>query len=231
MPKRPNIIPTILLSLLLIAGTGMLIAQDGSDPDGSNLDYWLNQSAVADEDVAIEDPTDTLADSIPDTALPVVLEEMDGAFVTGWVYREANRAITVYETEAERYRRVPLAACLEIRSTLDAQMENEWRWSETGSNEKVYTGNQYPLAKVTWTFLIADGSEIEGTVKGQTIRFVTDDGEVRRLLLSTKLRGEVGQTLEDLDCFTRMVISRRAREELLDASETENDADSGDSED
>jgi hypothetical protein len=226
MPKRPNLIPTVFLSLLLIAGAGVLIAQDGD-----NLDYWLDQSEVTDGNIAIEAPTESPADRIPDAALPVVLEEMDGSPVTGWAYRDADRAITVYETASERYRRIPLAACLSIRSTLDAQMENEWRWSETGSNEKIYTGNQYPVAEVSWTFLIADGTEIEGTVKGQTIRFVTDEGDVRRLLLSSKLRGEVGQTVDDLDCFARLVISRRVREDLLDADKTESDADSGDSED
>jgi hypothetical protein len=228
MPKRPNIIPVIALSLLLIAGVMVLVAQDGTDAPTDNLDYWLDQSTDATDTSAIDSPPGDEA-NLPAWALPVVVESGTGELATGWAYRDFAKAITVYETAAERYRRIPLAACLSITSTLDARMENEWLWSEMGSNEKIYTGEQYPLADVTWTFLLADGGEIVGTVKGQVIHFAPDTGAPQRLVLPVKVRGETGQMLDDLECVSQIVISRRARDERLIPSEDAENVNSGDS--
>ncbi len=76
-------------------------------------------------------------------------------------------------------------------------MERKWFFKEGGNDEKVYTGETWPIKEFTGRVTFHDGRTLEGHLISSTLT-LQEGEENRRYFLPRKMEGEVGQKLDDL---------------------------------
>ncbi len=142
-------------------------------------------------------------------ALPGVIELSDGNQLAGGLYTTVEKPWIVWSEATKSWRRVDFLTLLSIEAVVEEQrMELSWRPKGMGEPEKVYTGKKYPMRRMHWRFKIIDGSVVEGSTKGQPV-FVELAGKVSGpFILGERMKGQDGQTLEDLVYVRKIVVSR-----------------------
>jgi len=154
-------------------------------------------------------------------ALPGVVILSDGTILPGSVYTTLGKNWEVWSAAEKRWRHIPPILVLSIRAVVvEAGMEKEWRWKEMGSDEKVFTGRTKPIRRFRWRFHLIDDSVITGAVKGQPAWVRSREKRHGPFVLHERSAGKYGQTLKDLVHVQRIVISRRAMNEVIRAAPT-----------
>jgi hypothetical protein len=165
------------------------------------------------------------APSEREDALPGYVELSDGSIHPGMIYLTRDKRLQIYDDQLERQREVPLTAVQQIECSVKREwMEREWRFKETTSDEKVYTGRSYPAREYLHTITLQDGRKITGPLS--TIVYVqprqTGPGETgqdrpppeaERFLLNKRNKGELGQELKSLTYVKRIKLGKDALEE------------------
>ena len=81
----------------------------------------------------------------------------------GLISLTRDMRLKIYDEKLQRQREIPLRAVKEIACNVKKEwMEREWRFKETTSNEKVYTGRSYPVREYLHTITLTDGRKITG---------------------------------------------------------------------
>ncbi|KKL22716.1 hypothetical protein LCGC14_2432670, partial [marine sediment metagenome] len=147
-------------------------------------------------------------------ALPGVVVLSNGTVIPGGVYTTRDKNWEVWVESEKRWRHIPPILVLSIQAVVvEEAMDNEWRWKEMGSDEKVFTGRKKPIRRFRWRFHLIDGSHVTGNVKGQPVWIEVDRKTKGPHVLHERSAGKYGQTLTDLVYVKRIVISRRAMEQ------------------
>jgi hypothetical protein len=154
-------------------------------------------------------------------ALPGVIELSDGNQLPGGLYTTVEKPWIVWSEATKSWRRVDFLTLLSIEAVVEEQrMELSWRPKGMGEPEKVYTGRKYPMRRMHWRFKLIDGSVVEGSTKGQPV-FVELTGKVSGpFILGERMKGEDGQTLEDLVYVRKIVVSRKMMDLVIAEKKT-----------
>lgn len=122
----------------------------------------------------------------------------NGEKIVGKVNMTGNSIHLFVEAQSKRYK-VHLDEIAKIESLLeDERMEKKWFFKEDGRDEKVYTGDKYPLRQFITRITFDDGKALEGHILGRALWVDDGQGEPRHLVLRRQMEGKVGQTLKDL---------------------------------
>ncbi len=225
-------------ALLLAAIVGAPGSAGGpASRPASNLEYWLSQAGPADSRPAIAGPEANPLGPAGSRiarldALPGVVVLSSGKVLAGYVYTTREKSWQVWVESEKRWRHIPPIVVLSIRAVVvDEKLDNEWRWKEMGSDEKIFTGRKRPVRRHQWRFHLIDGSHVTGTVKGQPVWAEYGRKKHGPFVLHERTAGEYGQSLADLVYVKAVVISRRAMSAGLDyrTPETKPGRDAGDS--
>ena len=154
-------------------------------------------------------------------ALPGVIELSDGNQLAGGLYTTLEKPWIVWSEATKSWRRVDFLTLLGIEAVVEEQrMELTWRPKGMGEPEKIYTGRKYPMRRMHWQFKLIDGSVVEGSTKGQPV-FVELAGKVSGpFILGERMKGEDGQTLEDLVYVRKIVVSRKMMDLVIAEKKT-----------
>ncbi len=158
-------------------------------------------------------------------ALPGYVELSDGSIHPGMIYLTRDKRLQIYDEQLERQREVPLQAVQQIECRVKREwMEREWRFKETTSDEKVYTGRSYPAREYLHTITLQDGRKLTGPLSG--IVYVqppqqqpAETGQDRpppkaeQFLLNKRNKGELGQELKSLLYVKRIKLGKEAMED------------------
>jgi hypothetical protein len=146
--------------------------------------------------------------SLPDGAVKGVIHTSDGKSCSGALYMVEGRRLRVFDPKEQQYLDYSLSQVKEIVvNVVNERVEDEWRFKEGGSDEKVFTGKKYCRKDFEVVLVLPDGQKRKLNVaRGMPIYCLTDAGETRRLLLQPFLRGEVGGPAADLVHPTRIVV-------------------------
>jgi hypothetical protein len=165
------------------------------------------------------------APSEREDAVPGYVELSDGSIHPGMIYLTRDKRLQIYDEQLQRQREVPLQAVKELQCSVKREwMEKEWRFKETTSDEKVYTGRSYPAREYLHTITLADGRKLTGPLSGivyvqprQTGPAQTDHDrpqpKAERFLLNKRNKGELGQELKSLLYVKRIKLGKDAMEE------------------
>src|SRR5690606_26594804 len=121
----------------------------------------------------------------------------DGRTLTGQVTTTEGKPIRIWAEAAGEYRDVPL----KLIKAFDAQVlwerdQPEWKFVESGSDIKEFTGRTYPARELTYTVTLVNDQQIRGGIVAP-LYFQADNG-TRTLVLHKRQKGEVGQALDAL---------------------------------
>ncbi|MHC4562461.1 MAG: hypothetical protein ACYS8X_06775 [Planctomycetota bacterium] len=219
-----------LLAFTIVLPLWRVILAD--EPAEDDLEYWLDRGEEAPSGDEPADSADKAGahtgDSQPKPqGIPGVVELSDGRTSAGMLATPGDQPLEVFVEAEKRWRRVPPVCALSITAEVVSQgMEQQWRPKEIGSRERIYTGRQYPVRRLRWRILLADGTSIIGVIKGQSIRLTPisqptpeDDGPAGeapdppqpvRFVLPERTKGPVGTTLDEIVYVKRIILSRRA---------------------
>lgn len=136
---------------------------------------------------------------------PGVLVLSGGEKIRGKFATTPDKPVRVWIEKEKAYRDIPFR---HIKSA-DAKVlwerdEKEWRFRESGSDIKEYSGKTYPVRELEYTFTLADGTTVHGGVVAP-IHLQTREGHVT-FVLYKRQKGEVGQSLKDLHYVGRVEL-------------------------
>jgi hypothetical protein len=194
--------------------------QPGREPAG-NLEFWLRQAKPAATQPATQ-PAGANPFHKPKAlyaradALPGVIELSNGKQLPGGVYTTREKPWIVWNEATKSWRRIPFITCLSITAVVEQErMELRWRWKGMGEPERVYTGKKYPFRRLHWRFKLIDGSVAEGSTKGQPILVELRGKRAGPFVLHERMKGQDGQTFDDLVYVRKIVISRKMMEAVV----------------
>ena len=120
----------------------------------------------------------------------------DDSRLEGRISTTPGKPIRIFDRKKSAFRDVSFEKIQAIEQAPDREwLEQEWRWKESGSDEKVFTGRFYRAAEYRTTVTLATGEQITGDAVAP---IVVKTGEGERLLgLHKRLKGEFGRK-EDL---------------------------------
>ena len=165
------------------------------------------------------------APSQREDAVPGYVELSDGSIHPGMIYLTRDKRLQIYDEQLERQREVPLQAVKQIECSVKKEwMEREWRFKETTSDEKVYTGRSYPAREYLHTITLQDGRTLTGALAA--IVYVQPrqkkpaqtgqdqpQPKAEQFLLNKRNKGELGQDLKSLLYVKRIKLGKDALEE------------------
>jgi hypothetical protein len=132
-----------------------------------------------------------------DEWLPATVTLSDGTVLQGRVHVTDDSIVLYNEAQARRYT-VRMAEMKALETAIERQaMEQKWIFRESGLDDKVFTGETYPVRHYRTRITFHDGRQLEGGIMPKTI-YVESGGERQRFILRAQQEGKVGQTLQDL---------------------------------
>jgi hypothetical protein len=162
------------------------------------------------------------APTVREDAVPGYIELSNRAIRPGLIYLTRDMRLKVYDEQLQRQREAPLQAVKQIECNVKREwMEKEWRFKETTSDEKIYTGRSYPVREYVHTITLNDDRTITGPLSA--IVYVQPEqyappppGEhpeplrATQYLLNKRDKGEVGQDLKSLVYVKRIKLGKEA---------------------
>src|SRR5690606_20539020 len=89
----------------------------------------------------------------------------NGERVKGMISTTREKPLRIWDPKAREYRDVAWAMVRSLEArVLWERDEREWRFKESGSDVKVYTGRTYPARETEYAVTLTDGSVITGGV-------------------------------------------------------------------
>jgi hypothetical protein len=166
-------------------------------------------------------PAPAERESRRDDAVPGCIELSDGSIHAGLIYLTRDKRLKIYDEKIERQREIPLRVVKQIDCKVKKEwMEREWKYKETTSDEKMYTGRSYPAREYLHTITLRDGRTIAGPLAEIVYLQPRQDdskqaGEhrsepkVEKFLLQKRSKGEMGQELKSLVYVKRIKLDTK----------------------
>ena len=155
-------------------------------------------------------------------ARPGSIELSDGSIHRGRIYLTRDKRLRMYDATVQRQREIPLEAVKKIECTVKREwIEKEWKFKETTSDEKLYTGRGYPAREYVHTVTLNDGRTIAGPLSVivyldpqpyDRARPAENQSEpkTKHFVLNKRNKGELGQDLETLIYVKRITLGEEA---------------------
>lgn len=158
-------------------------------------------------------------------AVPGYVELSDGQIIAGKVYMTRDKRLKIYDEKLQRQREIPLNRVKQIECVVVSErMEKEWRFRETTSDVKEYTGRSYPAREYRHRITLDDGRTIEGPLS--EVVYVAPDASVlsasdsraktpepQRFILYKTHKGPAGTDLKSLIYVKTIKLGEEAYQE------------------
>ncbi|MGA2229986.1 MAG: hypothetical protein ABSH22_03590 [Tepidisphaeraceae bacterium] len=121
----------------------------------------------------------------------------NGQTLKGRLSTTLGQPLRVWEEEKKQYEDIPFSLIDSMRAVVVwERMEQEWKFKESGSDVKEYSGRGYPTRFTNYQMTLTDGTTVSGSI-ADPIYLETPDGEKTFILHKTDT-GQPGQTMTDL---------------------------------
>ena len=141
--------------------------------------------------------------------MPGAVELSNGRRLEGRVHIVDDRLIIHNEAKARRVT-VRATEIARLDTTIERQsMEEKWIFPEGGRDDKVYTGEFYPVRHYKTRVSFHEGEPLTGNIVPKTI-YIESGGKRQRFILRKQDQGKPGQGLDDLLYVTAIIFDRAA---------------------
>lgn len=189
--------------------TVILLLAQATRPADPTMDWLLDQTAPATQPstqpASTTQPTSPFADRKAAGQRAGAILLSDGTEIAGTVSSTPGKPIRVWDDQEKRYLDLPVESIANVEAKiLWERDEPEWRFKESGHDEKVYTGKTYPARELQYTFTLLNGQVITG---GAVAPVYVDTGRAtKQYVLHKRDKGEVGKTLAELVYVKRITF-------------------------
>ena len=154
------------------------------------------------------------APSEREDAVPGCVELSDGSIHPGLIYLTRGKPLQVYDQQTQRLQEIPLRAVQRIECTVKREwIEREWKFKETTSDEKMYTGRRYSAREYLHTITLGDGRTITSPLSAIVYVEPQRQGKSEQFLLNKRAKGELGQDLKSLVYVKSIKLGKEAMAE------------------
>jgi hypothetical protein len=162
---------------------------------------WLLSAAATAPSASATEPAATqasvFAPQADDGSRHAKLVMSDGKTFTGSFTTTPEQPVRIYDTAKKEYRDVPFKLIKSLEAhVLWEREEREWKFKDTGSDIKEYSGKTYPARETEYTMTLLNDQQIIGAVD-VPLYFQSDNGQ-KLFVIHKRDKGDVGQTLKDL---------------------------------
>jgi hypothetical protein len=192
---------------LLIVATLLAQATQPADP---TLDWLLEQASAGSSATTQPTSAPTTQPASPFQDRPQAgeragtVELSDGRVLKGVVRTTPGKPIRVWSEARKEYLDLSIDSIAKLEAVvLWERDEPEWRFKESGHDEKVYTGKTYPARETAYKVTLTTGDVVEGGIVAPL--YVKADGKTTQHVLNKRSKGEVGKTLAEL-VYVRAVM-------------------------
>jgi hypothetical protein len=138
------------------------------------------------------------------------VELSDGRTIAGQIALVNDQLIIHNEAQEKKYT-IRLAEMKRFETLLEKEsMEKKWFFKEDGRDEKVYTGEVYPVRYFNARVTFGDGRTLEGHIISAMALLKVGDAAPERLILRPQMEGNVGQKFDDLVYVKRITLKGEA---------------------
>jgi hypothetical protein len=147
-------------------------------------------------------------------SIPGCIKLSDDSLHPGMIYLTRDKRLKVYDGQMQREREIQFESIKQIDCIVKKEwVEKEWKFTETTSNEKKFTGQEYPARECEHTITLKDGRTITGYISAivylqtQPPSVENDnnspssgknDRKIEKFILYKRQKGEINQTLQSL---------------------------------
>jgi len=134
----------------------------------------------------------------------------NGESYEGWIYLTRGRMLKFFDAKKKENVEYALGQVSELTVRVtQLREEKEWRFKESASDEKVFTGKSYFRKDFVVTVVLPSGRKQELEVaRGQPVYCLQKDGKVLKPLLQPFMQGPVGAAPEALVHIRRIVMHK-----------------------
>ena len=130
------------------------------------------------EPPALANPLSRRESNVREDTMPGYIEMSNGEVLPGLLYITRDKRLEVYDVELKRQRTIPIHKIAKIECNVEKEWyEKEWRFKELASDEKMFTGREYPCRIFTYTITFDDDRELEGPMSGLIFVQPLNEGE------------------------------------------------------
>jgi hypothetical protein len=184
----------------------VLLAQ-ATQPSDPTMDWLLDQStpATQPQTAPTTQPVPPFAERKAEGERAGTILRSDGKQTEGRLATTPGKPIRVWESGQKRYVDLPWESIASIEAKiLWERDEPEWRFKESGHDEKVFTGKTYPAREMEYTFQLVNGDIITGGAVAPV--YVRVGEKTTQYVLHKRDKGPPGQTLGELVYVKRIVF-------------------------
>jgi len=122
-----------------------------------------------------------------------------------WLSTTPEKPIRIWDEKDKQYKDVSweLIRSIEAKIVWERE-EREWRFKESGSDIKEYSGKAYPAREMQYVVELVNGQKITGGIVAPV--FAWTDEQPQLFVLNKRTKGEVGMTLKDLIYVKRIEL-------------------------
>jgi hypothetical protein len=147
-------------------------------------------------------------------SVPGYLELSSRTMRPGKLSLTRDARLKIFDETTKQHREVPLRAIRRVDCSIDKEwMEQEWRFKENASDEKVYTGRSYPVREYRHKIILRDGRVLEGPLSALIYLERPDGGGRERFVLHKRDKGPIGSDLKSMVYVRTIVLGERALDE------------------
>jgi len=128
----------------------------------------------------------------------------DGTVVLGDISFTPGKKLALFVTAEKKYKKFYADEIV----SLEVSVEKEWmakveKWKEGGSDEKVYTGEEYPCHRYSVTVTNKKAKAVSGYVNGAVV-YVKTEKKTHKFFIRKNAKGTVGQKTSDIIYMTKL---------------------------
>jgi len=196
-----------LLSILLAAQTA---------PADPSMNWLLEQATTAPAtqpaDEAWDAPAPVLANPARDAAWrDATITLSNGERVRGRVTTTLGKPIRIYDLEREEFRDFAWNLIERFDATVQwERIEKEWKFRESASDIREYSGRTYPARLIQYTLTLKNGKTASGGIVAPLYIEKLGSTDTLTLVIHKRQKGEIGQTLDQLVYIQSVDFAPRA---------------------
>jgi len=148
---------------------------------------------------------------MPDGAVWGTMVLSNGDRHEGWIHLTRGRMLKFFDAKNKENVEYALEQVSELAVRVtQLREEKEWRFKESASDEKVFTGRSYYRKDFVVTVVLPSGRKQELEVaRGQPVFCVKPDGKVEKPLLQPFMQGPPGAAPDELVHIRRIVMHKQ----------------------
>ncbi len=177
----------------------LAIVAQATQPVDPTMDWLLDQAgpASASTQPAATQPASPFGEKPVAGERTGTITLSDGKVVRGTIRTTPGKPIRMWNEERQAFVDLPMDSIQSMEAViLWERDEPEWRFKESGHDEKIYTGKTYPARETQYRVILSTGDTLTGGIVAPL--YVTADGKSNQFVLYKRSKGDVGKTLAEL---------------------------------